>query len=106
MIKRILFFKKKSKLIIMFMTINALIFLKFDDDLLTNRNLFIKLRNNVFFMFFKFIISTFVHEFLSREFIMLLFFKNYINIENNLKDVFNFKFAIIFFFFEIIIFHL
>jgi hypothetical protein len=36
-------------------------------------------------MFFKFIISTFVHELLSREFVMLLFFAIYINVENNLK---------------------
>ncbi len=79
------------------MTINALTFLDFDDDSLTNRDLFIKLCDNVFFIFFEFIISTFVHELLSREFVMLLFFAICINIENDSKDVFNFKFATIFF---------
>jgi hypothetical protein len=81
-----------------FTTIDALTFLNFDDDSLTNRNLFIKLRDNVFFMFFEFMISTFVHEFLSREFVMLLFFAIRINVENNSKNVFDFKFATIFFF--------
>jgi hypothetical protein len=40
----------------MFMTIDTLTFLNFDDDSLTNRNLFIKLRDNVFLMFFEFMI--------------------------------------------------
>jgi hypothetical protein len=82
----------------MFTMINALIFLNFDDDSLTNRNLFIELRDNVFFMFFEFMISTFAHEFLSREFVMLLFFAIRINVENDSKNVFDFKFATIFFF--------
>jgi hypothetical protein len=87
------------------MTIDALTFLNFNDDLLTNRNLFIKLRDNVFFMFFEFMISTFVHEFLSREFVMLLFFAIRINVENDSRNVFDFKFATIFLFFETIIFY-
>ncbi len=89
----------------MFTTIDALIFLSFDDDSLTNRNLFIELRDNVFFMFFEFMISTFAHELLSREFVMLLFSAIRINVENDSKDVFDFKFATIFLFFETIIFH-
>jgi hypothetical protein len=87
------------------MTIDALTFLNFDDDLLTNRDLFMKLRDNVLFMFFKFIISTFAHELLSREFVMLLFFAIRINVENDSKDVFDFKSVTIFLFFETIIFH-
>jgi hypothetical protein len=51
-------------LIIVFTTIDALTFLNFDDDSLKNWNLFIELRDNVFFMFFEFMISTFVYEFL------------------------------------------
>jgi hypothetical protein len=105
MIKTILFFYKKSKSIIVFITIDALTFLNFDDDSLTNRNLFIELRDNVFFMFFKFMILTFVHEFLSRKLIMLLFFAICINVENDSKSVFDFKFGTIFFFFETITFH-
>ncbi len=89
----------------MFTTIDALTFLNFDDDSLTNRDLFIELRDNALFMFFEFIISTFVHELLSREFVMLLFFSIRINIENDSKDVFDFKFATIFLFFETITFH-
>jgi hypothetical protein len=92
------------KSIIVFMTINALTFSNFDDDWLTNRDLFIELRDNVFFMLFEFMILMFVYEFLSREFVMLLFFAIRINVENNSKNVFNFKFATIFFF-ETIIFH-
>jgi hypothetical protein len=87
------------------MTIDTLTFLNFDDDSLTNRNLFIELRDNVFFMFSKFMISTFVHEFLSREFVILLFSAICINIENDSKNVFDFNFATIFLFFETIIFH-
>jgi hypothetical protein len=43
-------------------------------------------------------ISTFVHELLSREFVMLLFFAIRIDVENDSKDVFDFKSATIFFF--------
>jgi hypothetical protein len=43
-------------------------------------------------------ISTFAHELLSSEFVMLLFFAIRIDIENDSKDVFDFKSATIFFF--------
>ncbi len=82
----------------MFTTINALTFLSFDDDSLTNRDLFIELRDNVLFMFFEFMISTFVHESLSREFVMLLFSAIRTDVENDSRNVFDFKFATIFFF--------
>jgi hypothetical protein len=88
-----------------FTTIDALTFLNFDDDSLTNRDLFIELRDNAFFMFFEFMISTFVHEFLSREFVILLFSAIRINVENDSKDVFDFKSTTIFFFFETMIFY-
>jgi hypothetical protein len=88
-----------------FTTIDALTFLNFDDDSLTNRDLFIELRDNVFFMFFEFMISTFAHELLSREFVMLLFFAIRIDVENDSRNVFNFKFVMIFLFFETIIFY-
>jgi hypothetical protein len=77
--------------------IDALTFLNFDDDSFTNRDLFIELRDNVFFMFFEFMISTFVHELMSREFVMLLFSAIRVNIESDLKDVSDFRFATIFF---------
>jgi hypothetical protein len=82
------------------MTIDALTFLNFDDNSLTNRDLFIELRDNVFFMFFEFMISTFAHEFLSREFVMLLFSAIRIDIENDSRSVFDFKAATIFIFFR------
>ncbi len=89
----------------MFTTIDALTFLSFDDDSLTNRDLFIELRDNALFMFFEFMISTFAHELLSREFVMLLFFAIRIDVENDSKNVFDFKSATIFLFFKTIIFH-
>ncbi len=89
----------------MFTTIDALTFLSFDDDSLTNRDLFIELRDNAFFMFFEFMISTFAHKILSREFVMLLFSAIRIDVENDSRNVFDFKFATIFLFFETIIFH-
>ncbi len=89
----------------MFTTTDVLTFLNFDDDSLSNRNLFIELRDNVLFIFFEFMISMFAHEFLSREFVMLLFSAIFINVENDSKNVFDFKFATIFFFFETITFH-
>ncbi len=89
----------------MFTTIDALTFLSFDDDSLTNRDLFIELRDNVFFMFSEFMISTFVHELLSREFVMLSFFAIRVNVENDSRNVSDFKILTIIFFFEMIIFH-
>jgi hypothetical protein len=88
-----------------FTTIDALTFLSFDDDSLTNRDLFIELRDNALFMFFEFMISTFAHELLSREFVMLLFSAIRIDVENDSKDVFDFKLATLFLFFETITFH-
>jgi hypothetical protein len=81
-----------------FTTSNALTFLNFNDDSLTNRDLFIELRNNALFMFFEFMISIFVHEFLLREFVMLMFSAICINVENDSRNVFDFKFATIFLF--------
>jgi hypothetical protein len=88
----------------MFTTIDVLTFLNFDDDSFTNRDLLIKLRDNVFFLFSEFMISTFAHEFLSREFVMLSFFAIRVNVESDSRDVFDFKSSTIFFF-ETIIFH-
>ncbi len=85
----------------MFMTINTLIILNFDNNLFTNRDLLIKLRDNVFFIVFKFMILVFIYEFLLREFIMLSFSAIFVNVENDLKNVlknvFDFKFSTIFF---------
>ncbi len=89
----------------MFTAIDALTFLNFDDDLLTNRDLFIELRDNAFFMFFEFMISTFAHTLLSREFVMLLFSAIRTDVENDSRNVFDFRSAMIFLFFETIIFH-
>jgi hypothetical protein len=50
-------------------------------------------------------ILTFIHEFLSCELVMLSFFAILINVENDSKNVFNFKFFDNIFFFETIIFH-
>ncbi len=89
----------------MFTTIDALTFLNFDDDSLTNRDLLIELRDNAFFIFFEFMILTFAHEFLSREFVMLSSFAIRVDVEDDSKNVSDFKSSTIFFFFETIIFH-
>ncbi len=82
----------------MFTKIDALTFLSFDDDSLTNRDLFTELRNNAFFMFSEFMISTFVHELLLREFVMLSSFTIRVDVENDSRDVSDFKSSTIFFF--------
>jgi hypothetical protein len=88
-----------------FTTIDALTFLSFDDDSLTNRDLLTELRDNAFLMFFEFMISTFAHELLSREFVMLLFSAIRTDVDNDSRSVSDFKLATIFLFFETIIFH-
>jgi hypothetical protein len=47
----------------------------------------------------------FAYKLLLCEFVMLFFFAIRINVENDLKNVYNFKFAIIFLFFKTIIFY-
>jgi hypothetical protein len=86
-------------------TIDALTFLDFDDDSLTNRDLLTELRDNALLMFFEFMISTFAHELLPREFVMLLFSAIRTDVESDSKDVSDSRFATIFLFFETIIFH-
>ncbi len=84
----------------MFTTIDALTFLNFDDDSLTNRDLLIELRDNALFMFSEFMILTFAHKLLSREFVMLSFFAIRVDVEDDLKNVSDFKSSTIFFFFR------
>ncbi len=81
-------FHKKSKSIIWFITIDAF---TFTNDLLANLNRFIELRCNVFFMFFEFIIALFAHELLSRRLVMLFFDSIRREIDENSREMFDFK---------------
>jgi hypothetical protein len=70
-----------------------------------NLNRFIKLECNVFFMFFEFINALFVHEFLSRRFIILFSDSICREIDENSKKMFDFRRSFLFFFLILIIFH-
>ncbi len=70
----------------------------FTNNMFANLNRFIELRCNVFFMFFEFIIALFVHEFLSRKLVILFFDLIRREIDENSKEMFNFKRSLLLFF--------
>jgi hypothetical protein len=63
-------------------------------------NRFIELRCNAFFMFFKFIIALFAHELLSRKLIMLFFDLIRREIDENSKEMLDFRRSFFFFDFD------
>ncbi len=93
-------FHRKSESIIWFITIDAF---TFTNDLLANLSRLIELRCNVFFMFFEFIIALFVHKLLSRKLVMLFFDSIRREIDENSREMFDFRRS--FFFLILIFFH-
>ncbi len=95
-------FHKRSKSIIWFITIDAF---TFTNDLFANLNRFIELRCSVFFMFFEFMIALFAHEFLSRRLVILFFNSIRLEIDEDSKEMFDFRRSFFFLFLILIIFH-